>query len=219
MSYMDLRCPLDDFELVLFSTGAKGRAYPVCPYCFSNPPFEGMTKGTWVLTWRSRIAWFSFLPRGAAHPHRFLAAYVSATLGQGCNGCLHPTCEHSAIRLGVCTCVECGVGLLVIDETRCVPVRVRRSHRQPRSCWSQFSRVKARPGMTFAFLLHVALFCSHPRWRLACNSCNAVLQFPDKMVHSLKASTKVSDRHLVHLRVFRLSMALPLIRATTAAAP
>jgi DNA topoisomerase-3 len=36
--------PLDDFELVLFSTGSKGIGYPICPYCYNNPPFEDMKK-------------------------------------------------------------------------------------------------------------------------------------------------------------------------------
>jgi len=43
--YKELVCPLDGFELVLFAVaGADGRAYPLCPYCYSHPPFEGATK-------------------------------------------------------------------------------------------------------------------------------------------------------------------------------
>lgn len=41
-SYKELRCPLDDFELLAFSSGTKGRSYPLCPYCYTNPPFKGM---------------------------------------------------------------------------------------------------------------------------------------------------------------------------------
>ncbi|XP_023129112.1 DNA topoisomerase 3-beta-1 isoform X1 [Amphiprion ocellaris] len=43
--YKELRCPLDDFELVLWTSGARGKSYPLCPYCFSNPPFRDMKKG------------------------------------------------------------------------------------------------------------------------------------------------------------------------------
>ncbi|KAG0178163.1 DNA topoisomerase 3-beta-1 [Apophysomyces sp. BC1021] len=43
--YRELRCPLDDFELVLYSTGSKGTGYPICPYCYNSPPFENITKG------------------------------------------------------------------------------------------------------------------------------------------------------------------------------
>lgn len=42
--YKELRCPLDDFEILVFSSGTKGRSYPLCPYCYSNPPFKDMPK-------------------------------------------------------------------------------------------------------------------------------------------------------------------------------
>eukprot|EP00397_Hematodinium_sp_SG-2012_P009687 GEMP01009778.1.p1 GENE.GEMP01009778.1~~GEMP01009778.1.p1 ORF type:complete len:847 (+),score=121.73 GEMP01009778.1:142-2682(+) len=38
--YQTLKCPLDNFELVLVSN-KLGRTYPVCPMCYNNPPFEG----------------------------------------------------------------------------------------------------------------------------------------------------------------------------------
>ncbi|CAH1786482.1 unnamed protein product [Owenia fusiformis] len=43
--YKELKCPLDDFELVISSTGSKGKSYPLCPYCYNNPPFREMRKG------------------------------------------------------------------------------------------------------------------------------------------------------------------------------
>ncbi|XP_016146156.1 DNA topoisomerase 3-beta-1 [Sinocyclocheilus grahami] len=43
--YKELKCPLDEFELVLWTSGSRGKSYPVCPYCFSNPPFRDMKKG------------------------------------------------------------------------------------------------------------------------------------------------------------------------------
>jgi DNA topoisomerase-3 len=40
--YKELKCPLDNFELVLFSLGntatAQGKSYPLCPYCYNHPP-------------------------------------------------------------------------------------------------------------------------------------------------------------------------------------
>ncbi|KAI8089922.1 DNA topoisomerase [Halteromyces radiatus] len=42
--YRELTCPLDDFELVLYSTGSKGTGYPLCPYCYNHPPFENVKK-------------------------------------------------------------------------------------------------------------------------------------------------------------------------------
>lgn len=38
--YRELKCPLDDFELLAYSSGTKGKSYPLCPYCFNNPPFR-----------------------------------------------------------------------------------------------------------------------------------------------------------------------------------
>lgn len=39
--YKGLECPLDGFELVLFSlAGVDGKTSPLCPFCFNHPPFE-----------------------------------------------------------------------------------------------------------------------------------------------------------------------------------
>lgn len=42
--YMELKCPLDEFELLLF-TSLTGKSYLVCPYCYNQPPFKGVSKG------------------------------------------------------------------------------------------------------------------------------------------------------------------------------
>lgn len=97
--YKELRCPLDEFELVLWTSGARGKSYPLCPYCFSNPPFRDMKKG------------------------------------MGCNECTHPSCQHSLNSLGIGQCVECDSGILVLDPT------------------------------------------SGPKWRMACNKCNVLVNF------------------------------------------
>ena len=44
--HQELKCPLDDFELIYFSAGAKGKSFVFCPYCLSNPPFPGMAGGS-----------------------------------------------------------------------------------------------------------------------------------------------------------------------------
>lgn len=43
--YKELKCPLDDFELLSYSTGVMGRSFPLCPYCYNNPPFSNMSRG------------------------------------------------------------------------------------------------------------------------------------------------------------------------------
>ncbi|KAI4310696.1 hypothetical protein MLD38_035652 [Melastoma candidum] len=85
--YKELSCPLDGFELVVFSMpGPEGKSFPLCPYCYNSPPFEGV----------------SVLPSkgGAA--------------GMPCSSCPHPTCRHSLISQGVCACPECD-GTLMLD--------------------------------------------------------------------------------------------------------
>ena len=44
--YQELKCPLDDYELLNCSAGTKGKSFTFCPFCFSNPPFPSdMKKG------------------------------------------------------------------------------------------------------------------------------------------------------------------------------
>ncbi|KAG8034089.1 hypothetical protein G9C98_008570 [Cotesia typhae] len=43
--YKELKCPLDDFELLSWSTGIRGKSFIFCPYCYNNPPFRDMKKG------------------------------------------------------------------------------------------------------------------------------------------------------------------------------
>uniref|UniRef100_A0A7N0TSD1 DNA topoisomerase n=1 Tax=Kalanchoe fedtschenkoi TaxID=63787 RepID=A0A7N0TSD1_KALFE len=94
--YKELECPLDNFQLLLFSmAGPEGKTFPFCPYCYNNPPFEGID------------TLFSAVKTGN-----------STTPGKGagmpCFLCPHPTCRHSLISQGVCACPECH-GTLVLD--------------------------------------------------------------------------------------------------------
>ncbi|XP_035229457.1 DNA topoisomerase 3-beta-1-like, partial [Stegodyphus dumicola] len=42
--FRELKCPLDDFELLQYTGGAKGKSFIFCPYCYNNPPFRDMRK-------------------------------------------------------------------------------------------------------------------------------------------------------------------------------
>ncbi|MCL4135961.1 UNVERIFIED_CONTAM: hypothetical protein GTU68_032198 [Idotea baltica] len=44
--FMENKCPLDDFQLITWSGGAKGKSYIFCPYCYNNSPFINMSKGS-----------------------------------------------------------------------------------------------------------------------------------------------------------------------------
>ncbi|KAJ3130531.1 DNA topoisomerase 3-beta-1 [Nowakowskiella sp. JEL0407] len=43
--YKELRCPVDKFQLVLNSSGSKGKGFPICPHCYNLPPFENISAG------------------------------------------------------------------------------------------------------------------------------------------------------------------------------
>nr|CAG4639781.1 EOG090X00WU [Daphnia pulex] len=44
--FNELKCPLDEFELLLWVGGPNGKGYPFCPYCYVFPPFREMKKGS-----------------------------------------------------------------------------------------------------------------------------------------------------------------------------
>lgn len=36
--YQELECPLDGYQLVLYSlAGLDGKTFPLCPFCYNNP--------------------------------------------------------------------------------------------------------------------------------------------------------------------------------------
>ncbi|PPS16584.1 hypothetical protein GOBAR_AA03996 [Gossypium barbadense] len=94
--YKELTCPLDNFELLIFSLpGPEGKSFPLCPYCYNSPPFEGID----TLFGSAKIGSTGKLGKGAGMP---------------CFLCPHPTCRHSVVAQGVCACPECS-GTLVLD--------------------------------------------------------------------------------------------------------
>ncbi|EXB54788.1 DNA topoisomerase 3-beta-1 [Morus notabilis] len=94
--YKELTCPLDNFELLIFSRpGPEGKSFPLCPYCYNTPPFEGID----TLFGGAKTGSLNKLGEGVGMP---------------CSLCPHPTCQHSMITQGVCACPECS-GTLVLD--------------------------------------------------------------------------------------------------------
>ncbi|XP_026400715.1 DNA topoisomerase 3-beta-like [Papaver somniferum] len=94
--YKEIVCPLDNFELLLFSlVGPEAKSFPLCPYCYNNPPFEGIE------------TLFGAQKQGSA-------GKLGKGAGMPCFLCPHPTCKHSLIAQGVCACPEC-TGTLVLD--------------------------------------------------------------------------------------------------------
>eukprot|EP00607_Mallomonas_marina_P006656 CAMPEP_0182435572 /NCGR_PEP_ID=MMETSP1167-20130531/76539_1 /TAXON_ID=2988 /ORGANISM="Mallomonas Sp, Strain CCMP3275" /LENGTH=790 /DNA_ID=CAMNT_0024626779 /DNA_START=237 /DNA_END=2606 /DNA_ORIENTATION=+ len=106
--YKELRCPLDNFELVLYSLGnsatAQGKSYALCPNCYNHPPsFDIEDGGEEDAEDEEESA--------AASPDSTVGPSVDKKVtqaqmfkGMGCNSCRHPTCKHSSVRNGMCRC-------------------------------------------------------------------------------------------------------------------
>ena len=75
--------------------GPEGKSFPLCPFCYNSPPFEGVD----TLFGAVKTGNSGKLGKGAGMP---------------CFLCPHPTCRHSLIAQGVCACPECS-GTLVLD--------------------------------------------------------------------------------------------------------
>ncbi|XP_064393121.1 DNA topoisomerase 3-beta-1-like [Halichondria panicea] len=43
--YKEIKCPLDEFELLLFTSVNGRKSYLVCPYCYNEPPFKAVSGG------------------------------------------------------------------------------------------------------------------------------------------------------------------------------
>lgn len=162
--YKEYKCPLDKFELVLFSLGnsasAQGKSYPLCPYCCNHPPNfahpkEGEGEG-------------DHKPGGPAGGGAGATGGADADEDgedgedgdegdededeeeeeddpmrghMGCDSCRHRTCQHSSYLNGVCECPGANAsgspcsGTLVLDVN------------------------------------------SKPNWKLSCNRCNTLIRF------------------------------------------
>lgn len=60
--YRELKCPLDEFELLLVSL--RNRNYSFCPYCYNNPPFQDMKKGSSCIECSHPTCQYSFITNG-----------------------------------------------------------------------------------------------------------------------------------------------------------
>ncbi len=96
--YKELKCPLDNFELVLFSlgntAGAQGKSFPLCPYCYNHPPhFADMEDTGGEVTDGDE--------GGIKKDVREKEEKLNV---MGCDSCMHPSCKHSLIKNGICPC-------------------------------------------------------------------------------------------------------------------
>ncbi|XP_063384723.1 DNA topoisomerase 3-beta-1 [Cydia fagiglandana] len=127
--YRELKCPLDDFELLSWSTGTKGKSFPLCPYCYNHPPFRDMKKG--------------FGCNSCTHP---TCAYgVNST---GVSGCVE--CDNGVLVLDPAApkwklaCNRCDVIINVFEDA----IRVSVCEQQCSLCGAQLVTAEYRPERT-----------------------------------------------------------------------
>uniref|UniRef100_A0A8C8XC07 DNA topoisomerase n=1 Tax=Panthera leo TaxID=9689 RepID=A0A8C8XC07_PANLE len=122
--YKELRCPLDDFELVLWSSGSRGKSYPLCPYCANHPPFRDMKKGMGCneCTHPTCQHSLSMLGIGQCVECESGVLVLDPTSGPkwkvACNKCnVVAHCFENAyrVRVSVDTCSTCEAALLAVD--------------------------------------------------------------------------------------------------------
>uniref|UniRef100_A0A8C5EUX9 DNA topoisomerase n=1 Tax=Gouania willdenowi TaxID=441366 RepID=A0A8C5EUX9_GOUWI len=128
--YKELRCPLDDFELLLWTSGARGKSFPLCPYCFSNPPFRDMKKGMGCneCTHPSCQHSLSSLGIGQCVECEGGVLVLDTTSGpkwkMACNKCnvvVHFFEHAHKVQVSQESCESCDAALMLVDfnKTRC----------------------------------------------------------------------------------------------------
>ena len=162
--YKEIRCPLDNFELVLFSLGnsatAQGKSFPLCPYCYSHPPSIEAAEADDAEGGQeeSKVGEVS---GGAPEKGRKKTPLIK----MGCNQCEHPSCKQSMAFNGMCPCPN------TIEE----------------SSSSAGGSGKPCPG---TLVLDIN---SKPNWKLACNQCNTLLRFHANIHHITPLPRKTCD--------------------------
>ncbi|KAM6954134.1 DNA topoisomerase 3-beta-1 [Aplochiton taeniatus] len=122
--YKELRCPLDEFELVLWTSGSRGKSYPLCPYCFSNTPFRDMKKGMGCNECTHPSCQHSLNSQGIGQCVECEGGVLVLDLGSGpkwrmaCNKCnvLVHFFEHAhRVQVSLESCDLCEASLVAVD--------------------------------------------------------------------------------------------------------
>jgi len=129
--YQELKCPLDEFELLYFTAGAKGKSFVFCPYCYSNPPFPDMGKA---------------MPcSGCSHPTCNFSVNK-----QGVSNCVE--CEQGVLVLDPASipkwklvCNKCDVIVRLFEDAAKITVN---SVESCNACESQLIKVEYKEGKT-----------------------------------------------------------------------
>ncbi|KAL3994763.1 DNA topoisomerase family protein [Acanthocheilonema viteae] len=123
------KCPLDDFDLVYWQGpgGKLSMSYALCPYCYNNPPFEGMRKGSGCHECSNPVCPHSFLTLGVVQCPRQCGADNGVLVLDpqsapkwriSCNKCSAVVAVfEGALRVKVLTkqCEDCGAQLIFAE--------------------------------------------------------------------------------------------------------
>jgi DNA topoisomerase III len=194
--YKEIRCPLDNFELVLFSLGnaanAQGKSYPLCPCCYNQPPsFEDLFKegdadddrdeegsqgeGEGEGKQEADAVTEKGEAKGPANKTK-----SRAHAKMGCNQCRHPTCKHSLEFTGICPC----------------PSQVDPSEESSKRGGATAGRGGKSGGASYGGTVQcrgtlVLDVNSKPNWKLACNECNTLVRLHAN-IHNITPLTRQS---------------------------
>ncbi|CAI5990792.1 unnamed protein product [Closterium sp. NIES-65] len=94
--YKELTCPLDNYELVLYSLpGPEGKTFPLCPYCYNHPPFEDLGKP--ITPAASTAASSKPAAESSSGPTSQASSRTGSSVfsGMACTSCRHVSCCHS----------------------------------------------------------------------------------------------------------------------------
>jgi DNA topoisomerase III len=203
--YKEIRCPLDNFELVLFSLGnaanAQGKSYPLCPCCYNQPPsFEDLFKerggeaddddeeeqeeGGDEPGGEGKQA----QQRGGEGEGKGSTGHKPSSRSHakmGCNQCRHPTCKQSLEFTGICPCPS------QVDPSEDSSGNKRGGGgggRGGRGSGGGGSYGGATVQCRGTLVLDVN---SKPNWKLACNECNTLVRFHAN-IHNITPLTRQS---------------------------
>ncbi|GFR42563.1 hypothetical protein Agub_g3474, partial [Astrephomene gubernaculifera] len=161
--YKSLVCPLDGYELLLFSlAGADGKTYPLCPFCYNNPPFEGAMKVG-------------------------VEGAVGSKPGMPCSTCLHPTCPHSLASHAVFPCPNpacCATSSSSSSApaASAAAAAAAGGPAKPNNPGTSGSGTTPTSSKVGTVVLDPV---SAPKWRLDCNRCDFLMYLPPNL-HSAR---------------------------------
>ncbi|XP_067144334.1 DNA topoisomerase 3-beta-1 isoform X1 [Centruroides vittatus] len=122
--YRELKCPLDDFELLQWSGGSKGKSFVFCPYCFNHSPFRDMRKLSGCNSCTHPACPHSLTVNGVASCSQCEFGVLVLDPASGpkwklsCNRCdviIHVFEDAQRLTVGEETCTDCGSQKMLIE--------------------------------------------------------------------------------------------------------